>query len=156
MTKQQHNLEDFGNPQFVGNIASPPHLLCHRDKRYHIKIDERVQLLKKVLSQHNTEYCLGTSSRPLPAAQYPWCSSYRDGDESSDYCWVWFRSDAALNKVIQTLGSKCILQCGDWFKVKSSNLVVWPTYHYQQTPLARTAESLRRVTVKVSAEVTAC
>jgi len=155
MTKQQHNLRDFGNPQFVGSIAAPTHLLCHRDKRYHVKIDERVQLLKRVLSQHDVEYCLGTSSRPLPTAQQPWSSSYRNGGESSDYCWVWFRSDAALNKLIQTLGASAIAQCVDWFKVKSSNLVVWPQMT-TQSPLARTTDSLRRVTVKVTTEVTAC
>ena len=152
MKKHQHNLEDFGNPQFVGSIAAPPYLLCHHDDD---RQTERVRILKNVLSQYNAEYCLGTSSRPLPTAQQPWSSSHRVGRDTSDYCWVWFRSDAALNKLIQTLGASAIAQCGDWFKVRASNLVVWPQ-KTTQSPLARTTESLKRVTVKVTTEVTAC
>ena len=126
MARIDHPIRDFGNPRFIGETDIPTHLLCHHD---YPKQDKIIKIIKQVLkSSGEIDYCLGTQSQPLPYVNNPFDDFHTGEGESNQYRWIWFRSKSAL-KQFETLENINIEQKDDWFRIKSSNLILKPDYN---------------------------
>ena len=126
MARINHPIKDFGNLRFVGEIDNPTQLTCHRD---YPKQDNILKVIKQIFkSSDEIDYCLGTQSQPLPYVSNPFDDFHTGEGESNQYRWVWFRSKSAL-KQFETLENINIEQKDDWFRIKSSNLVLKQDKH---------------------------